>query len=106
MSSSTRVYIRACDFRQNWARRGASGATRRGSPCYNCSSMPETRVAPNQTLMPVTAKRDHAGRLSIGGCDLGELASAHGTPLWVLDEATVRAACRAYTEALAAHYPP
>ena len=29
----------------------------------------------------------------------------YGTPLYVLDEDTLRASCRAYREALAAHYP-
>ncbi|MDB5095871.1 MAG: diaminopimelate decarboxylase [Cyanobacteria bacterium RYN_339] len=68
--------------------------------------MPETRVAPNQTLMPVTAERDAAGRLRVGGCDLADLAATYGTPLYVMDEATVRAACKAYVQALAKHYPP
>lgn len=68
--------------------------------------MPETTTAPNQSLTPLTAGRTAAGRLVVGGCDLGELARTHGTPLYVMDEATLRAACRAYTGALAAHYPP
>jgi diaminopimelate decarboxylase len=41
----------------------------------------------------------------VGGCDLGDLARRYGTPLYVLDEDTLRASCRAYREALAAHYP-
>ena len=68
--------------------------------------MPETRVAPNQSLMPLTAERDAAGRLRVGGCDLADLAATYGTPLYVMDELTVRAACRAYVKALAEHYPP
>jgi diaminopimelate decarboxylase len=36
---------------------------------------------------------------------LSELAQTYGTPLYVIDEATVRAACRAYRDALAAAYP-
>ena len=39
------------------------------------------------------------GRLSIGVCDLIELAEAHGTPLFVYDEAHLRSRCR---EAVAA----
>ena len=39
------------------------------------------------------------GRLSIGGCDLIDLAEAHGTPLFVYDEAHLRSRCR---EAVAA----
>ena len=42
------------------------------------------------------------GRLSIGGCDLIELAEAHGTPLFVYDEEHLRNRCR---EAVAAFGP-
>jgi len=40
-----------------------------------------------------------AGRLQIGGCDAQALAAAHGTPLYVFDEATLRRAMRAYLAA-------
>lgn len=39
------------------------------------------------------------GRLSIDGCDVGELAARFGTPLFIYDVATIRARCR---EAIAA----
>ncbi len=45
------------------------------------------------------------GHLMIGGCDALELAATYGTPLYVLDEAQVRANCRAYRDALAASAP-
>ncbi|NTW01813.1 MAG: diaminopimelate decarboxylase [Oscillochloris sp.] len=45
------------------------------------------------------------GQLSIGGCALADLAAVHGTPLYLLDEATIRGAMRAYREALSRHYP-
>jgi diaminopimelate decarboxylase len=45
------------------------------------------------------------GRLTIGGCDTVELAREFGTPLYVLDEALVRANCRSYQEAFGARYP-
>lgn len=35
-----------------------------------------------------------AGRLTIGGCDVLELAEEHGTPLFVYDEAHLRSRCR------------
>jgi len=38
------------------------------------------------------------GHLQIGGCDSVELAREFGTPLYVLDEARVRTACRQYRE--------
>ena len=61
--------------------------------------------SPNRNLAPITAELDREGRLLVGGCVLSDLARTYGTPLYVLDEATLRATCRAYREALAAHYP-
>src|SRR5687768_7234634 len=45
-------------------------------------------------LLPDTATIDDRGQLSIGGCDLLELAREYGTPLFVYDEAQLRARCR------------
>jgi diaminopimelate decarboxylase len=45
-------------------------------------------------LLPDTATVDAEGRLSIGGVDLLDLAAEHGTPLFVYDEAHLRARCR------------
>lgn len=41
----------------------------------------------------------------MGGCLLSELAHRFGTPLYVLDELSLRSSCRAYREALDRHYP-
>ncbi len=46
-------------------------------------------------LLPDNATVDADGRLSVGGCDLVELAHEHGTPLFVYDEQHLRARCRA-----------
>lgn len=67
--------------------------------------MAASEQACNQGLRPVTAHVNAQGRWEIGGCDLEELARAHGTPLYVMDETTVRQAARAYRDALRAHYP-
>jgi diaminopimelate decarboxylase len=61
--------------------------------------------SPNRNLAPITTRLDQRGRLVVGGCLLSDLAQRFGTPLYVLDEDTVRAACRAYRDALAAAYP-
>ncbi|MEN9934879.1 MAG: hypothetical protein RLZZ387_1458 [Chloroflexota bacterium] len=55
-------------------------------------------------LWPTTARVNERGHLEIGGCDALELAREHGTPLYILDEATFRGACRTYRTALARHY--
>ena len=46
------------------------------------------------TLLPDTAAVDDAGALSIGGCSIASLAETYGTPLFVYDEAHLRARCR------------
>ena len=51
----------------------------------------------NQLLKPVTTKRDK--NLYIGGCDTAELAKEYGTPLYVIDEDTLRSVCRDYKNA-------
>ncbi|MEB3316589.1 MAG: diaminopimelate decarboxylase [Cyanobacteriota bacterium] len=67
---------------------------------------PEVAVeSPNRNLAPITTGLDAQRRLVVGGCRLSELARTYGTPLYVLDESSVRAACRGYREALAAAYP-
>src|SRR5690348_14200803 len=38
--------------------------------------------------------------MEVGGCDLIDLARAHGTPLYVYDEETVRQKCREYRSAM------
>ena len=45
-------------------------------------------------LLPDNAVVDDTGRLSIGGCDVLDLAEEFGTPLFVYDEDHVRARCR------------
>ena len=44
------------------------------------------------------------GHLTIGGCDTVELAKEFGTPLYVLDEATIRNTCRAYVKSFERFY--
>jgi len=61
--------------------------------------------SPNLNLAPITAELDAQGGLVVGGCRLTELAECYSTPLYVLDEVTLRVACKAYREALQHHYP-
>lgn len=53
----------------------------------------------NQLLKPVTTKVNSAGNVEIGGCDLVQLAAGYGTPLYVIDEKTLRSVCRDYKNA-------
>jgi diaminopimelate decarboxylase len=51
------------------------------------------------SLLPDNASVGSAGQLLIGGCDTLELAERFGTPLFVYDEAHLRARCREAVEA-------
>jgi len=53
-------------------------------------------------LLPMTAQVQANGALAIGGCDVGEVAAQYGTPLFIYDEAHLRARC---AEAVAAFGP-
>jgi diaminopimelate decarboxylase len=59
---------------------------------------------PHPQLWPDAAAIDQHGHLIIGGCDTVALARAYGTPLYLLDEATFRASCRAYRRAFQRRY--
>lgn len=44
------------------------------------------------------------GHLTIGGCDTVELAEKYGTPLYVMDEKTIRENCRLYKKSIDKYY--
>lgn len=46
-------------------------------------------------------KKNH---LTIGGCDTIDLANKYGTPLYILDEMTIRKACRSYKNSIEKYY--
>ena len=53
----------------------------------------------NQNLKPNTLKINDKGHLELSDCDLVKLADKFSTPLYVLDEKTLRTACREYKNA-------
>ncbi|MCP9832232.1 diaminopimelate decarboxylase [Synechococcus sp. HJ21-Hayes] len=82
--------------------------TSTSAPAIACESPFERdrdTASPNRNLAPVSTALDAEGRLQVGGCNLGELARRYGTPLYVLDEATLRGNAQAYREALRRFYP-
>jgi len=58
---------------------------------------PTDPVSP--ALLPMTSVVDADGHLHIGGIDVADLAEEFGTPLFVYDEAHLRARCREAVEA-------
>ncbi len=53
----------------------------------------------NQNIKPFNTKRNEKGNLEISGCDAVELAKKYGTPLYVMDEVTLRKIAREYKDA-------
>jgi diaminopimelate decarboxylase len=58
----------------------------------------------NQQLAPLTANVNAIDHLEIGGCDVVELVHQFGSPLYILDEETLRSACRQYRQAFIRYY--
>ncbi len=58
----------------------------------------------NQSQKPLTTKINSHGNIEIGGCDLVEIAEKYGTPLYVIDEVTLRSICKDYKKAFE-NYP-
>ncbi len=53
----------------------------------------------NQSLKPTTLRVNNSGNLEIGGCDTVDLANIYDTPLYVIDEKTLRNICHDYKKA-------
>ncbi len=60
---------------------------------------------PKLTLFPQTAGVNDKGHLTIGGCDTTALVNTYGTPLYIFDEATLRAKCSEYRREFCRCYP-
>ena len=61
--------------------------------------------SPNKNIVPVTTTINSDNNLFIGGCSLEDLVRKYDSPLYVLDEITLRNSCRAYKKALVKYYP-
>ncbi len=57
----------------------------------------------NQNIKPVDTKRNERGNLEISKCDLVEIAKKYGTPLYVMDEITLRTIAKEYKEAFSSY---
>ncbi|MEC4817723.1 MAG: diaminopimelate decarboxylase [Scytonema sp. PMC 1069.18] len=67
-------------------------------------SLSSTNISPNQQLLPLTARINSDDHLEIGGCDVTTLVQQFGSPLYILDEETLRTACRQYRENFKRYY--
>ncbi len=62
-------------------------------------------MSPNQYLLPLNAAVNDRDHLVVGGCDVVDLVEQFGSPLYILDEHTLRTACRQYKQAFEQYYP-
>jgi diaminopimelate decarboxylase len=62
-------------------------------------------MIPKLTVFPITSEINRQGHLAIGGVDVLELTEKYGTPLYVLDEATLRARCRDFKREFTRRFP-
>ncbi|MGA1623832.1 MAG: diaminopimelate decarboxylase, partial [Synechocystis sp.] len=60
--------------------------------------------SPNQNIFPLTAAVNAQGHLEIGGCSVPALVEQFGSPLYILDEATLRQGAQQYRDDFKTHY--
>lgn len=66
---------------------------------------PLEACSPNQQLLPLSAQTNAQGYLMVGGCDVTDLVQRFGSPLYIVDEVTLRTAAQQYRQTLAQCYP-
>jgi diaminopimelate decarboxylase len=67
--------------------------------------LPVANGTPNQEILPLTAKVNAQDSLEVGGCAVTSLVQEHGSPLYIVDEVTLRTACQHYRQAWQNYYP-
>ena len=61
--------------------------------------------SPNRNIAPISSEISKSEELVVGGCLISDLAKNYGTPLYVIDELSLRTACKTYIHSLKNHYP-
>jgi diaminopimelate decarboxylase len=67
-------------------------------------SMHSTKKSPNTLLSPVTYQVNADKQAMIGGLEVSKLTRQYGTPLYILDETTIRLSAQAYKQSLDSFY--
>lgn len=81
-----------------------AGVQHSGSQYLPQANPQNINLSPNQQLLPLTAKVNNHDHLEIGGCDVTTLVEQFGSPLYILDEQTLRTACRQYQDSFKRYY--
>ncbi|MDB9496926.1 diaminopimelate decarboxylase [Spirulina major CS-329] len=74
------------------------------TPTTGQKYLPAPETAPNQAILPLTAQVNGLDHLTLGGCDVVELVNTYGSPLYILDEQTLRTACQQYRDGFRRYY--
>ena len=82
-----------------------AGVQNSGRQYLSNTNLAAAHRSPNQELLPLTARINDQDCLEIGGCDVTKLVKQFGSPLYILDEETLRLGCRQYREAFKRYYP-
>ncbi len=82
----------------------STGVQYSGSKYLPQASRESTDISPNQELLPLSARINSRDRLEIGGCDVTTIIQQFGSPLYILDEETLRTACRQYRDSFKRYY--
>tara|TARA_Y100000589_G_scaffold54900_1_gene45502 strand:- start:135 stop:1466 length:1332 start_codon:yes stop_codon:yes gene_type:complete len=61
--------------------------------------------SPNRNIVPISTTIDKNGNLSIAECSINNLIERYGSPIFLMDEMTLRGSCKAYKRALKKYYP-
>jgi diaminopimelate decarboxylase len=64
-----------------------------------------TKTVPELTLFPLMTKVNEQAHLIIGGCDVVDLVSEFGTPLYLFDESTLRHRCCEFKDEFCKYHP-
>jgi diaminopimelate decarboxylase len=81
-----------------------AGVQHSGSQYLPQANPQNINLSPNQQLLPLTARVNNHDHLEIGGCDITTLVEQFGSPLYILDEQTLRTACRQYQDSFKRYY--
>ncbi len=81
-----------------------AGVQNSGRQYISSSNLAATN-SPNQELLPRGARINEQDCLEIGGCDVTTLVQQFGSPLYILDEETLRTACLQYRDGFKRYYP-
>lgn len=81
-----------------------AGVQMNGSKYILSQSNQKESISPNQSLLPLSAKVNHQDNLEVGGCDVTTLVKQFGSPLYILDEESLRTACHQYRDSFKQYY--